>query len=797
MKRLPCALLITLLTFPFLRTIHAEPSISPLLHFLRNSGTQSIFKSAPSSNENYEPVTVRFNLIPDTTLIEECERHGLLFKRFNGKILHTHHIYPASIHLDSLDYFQKSDIIARIEKTFKPALTSTLDVSNPQVQASLLWDRTVNDTNIDGTGVIVANIDTGIDIYHPAFFKPDAGIYEWLDTNDNGIFDKGVDHVDINKNGSADNNEILNFYDAAFRDPLNLMERQENVYDADIDWLYNDINNNGVRDYGPSSGFSETDPSFGELIFVISDTNDNNLLDPGEKLTALGTSKILTIIDKKGIHHRGENLFTNTGDSHNHGTGSSGIIGGQTFGRRLTGMAPGVEFICINHTEVEVEENVLIAQELGADIFMYVFVSWVFQFLDGSSNLEIFISDLHKDNYPQFTASGNLAGPQRKKHALVSLEPRSEETISFRVPDIGIKNVIISILWFDKFFLPSITLNLSAVNSLQITGDQEYHQFGDIEVISGDDESPKGTKRMDIIITSEKSFSGDMSLVIQNKTRLSTHDIDAYIRDDVSDWMNGVQFQNFVTDDGTVCSPGTSENDITVGAYDPRGTRNEKGAINDFSSWGKTTDGRLAVDITAPGTLVYSLSAHKSGITQPGGYMDYGGTSSSLPHVVGCAALIKQVMPDITSDKMAYIIFNYAQVDEFTGPVPNDIWGYGKIRIYDTMTLSDLITPVQPHVQENDLPVEFVASNSYPNPFNSAVSFDIYPSKKSEYIHVTVYNLLGQSVSTKSFLSSDKSTSQFRWNGKDMQNNPLPSGIYLFQFLDGSTSITRRALLLR
>ncbi len=340
-------------------------------------------------------------------------------------------------------------------------------------------------------------------------------------------------------------------------------------------------------------------------------------------------------------------------------------------------------------------------------------------------------------------------------------------------------------------------MNLSAVNSLQITGDQEYHQFGDIEVISGDDESPKGTKRMDIIITSEKSFSGDMSLVIQNKTRLSTHDIDAYIRDDVSDWMNGVQFQNFVTDDGTVCSPGTSENDITVGAYDPRGTRNEKGAINDFSSWGKTTDGRLAVDITAPGTLVYSLSAHKSGITQPGGYMDYGGTSSSLPHVVGCAALIKQVMPDITSDKMAYIIFNYAQVDEFTGPVPNDIWGYGKIRIYDTMTLSDLITPVQPHVQENDLPVEFVASNSYPNPFNSAVSFDIYPSKKSEYIHVTVYNLLGQSVSTKSFLSSDKSTSQFRWNGKDMQNNPLPSGIYLFQFLDGSTSITRRALLLR
>ncbi len=297
---------------------------------------------------------------------------------------------------------------------------------------------------------------------------------------------------------------------------------------------------------------------------------------------------------------------------------------------------------------------------------------------------------------------------------------------------------------------------------------------------------------MDIIISSETSFDGEFSFDIMNSNRFSPLDIDAYIADDVTHWMRGAQFRDFITDDGTVCSPGTAEHDITTGAYDPRGTRNKKGAINDFSSWGKTIDGRRAVDITAPGTIVYSLSSHYRTGKQPGDYIDFGGTSSSLPHVVGCAALIKQIVPNISSDALSGILYTYAQTDDFTGDVPNDVWGYGKLRIYDSLTLSHLVNIVE----EQTRPQQFSVSHSYPNPFNTTVNFDITASR-SGLSTVTVYNLLGQSVSTYSLYLDAKSTVQFRWNGADMSNSPQSSGIYFFYFRFEDSSISRKAVLMK
>ena len=770
--------------------LSAKPSVSPMLYFIKNTEKQALLKRAGTGS--FYPVTVKFDTAPTAHEIARYEHHGLVFKRFQGKLLHSKHIYPAILQPDSLYFFENSPDIIRIESTFRPTITQTLDVSNPQVQASHVWNFELDKNTVDGTGVTIANIDTGIDIFHPGFFKPDAGTFDWLDTNDSGLFEPGIDCVDINKNGVSDSDEKLNFYDAVFSDPLKLMERSDGVYDADIDWLYHDINNNGSREYGPDTGFAESDPSFGELLFIISDTNNNNRLDSGEKLTGLGTSKIRAIIDENGVHIRGENLFSHTGDYSNHGTGSSGIVGGQVRGRRLTGMAPGVEFICINHHETEIEESVLIAKELGADIFMYEFGNWMFEFLDGSTNLETFISDLHTEGFPQITASGNLAGPERKKHSAFTLQQRTQESIRFTVPQSSIKKVYVSILWQGVFITPSIILRNSTNEALVIRGDQKLHPIGDLQVISGLDKSPKNTSRMDIIISSESSFDGEFSFDIKNTNRFSPLDIDAYIADDVTHWMRGAQFRDFLTDDGTVCSPGTAEHDITTGAYDPRGTRNQKGAINDFSSWGKTTDGRRAVDITAPGTLVYSLSSHYRTGKQPGDYIDFGGTSSSLPHVVGCAALIKQLVPDISSNTLSEILLNYAQTDDFTGDVPNDIWGYGKLRIYDSVTFSHLVTVAV----EETRPQQFSVSPSYPNPFNSTVNFDITASQSGQCT-VTVFNLAGQSVSSHTIHVDSKRPVNFRWNGTGSNHEFLSSGLYFFRFVLNKTSISRKALFIK
>src|SRR5262249_38107638 len=54
---------------------------------------------------------------------------------------------------------------------------------------------------LTGKGVVVADIDTLADIFHPAFFYADAGYFDWIDVNGDGVFTPGVDAIDLNQNG--------------------------------------------------------------------------------------------------------------------------------------------------------------------------------------------------------------------------------------------------------------------------------------------------------------------------------------------------------------------------------------------------------------------------------------------------------------------------------------------------------------------------------------------------------------------------------------------------------------------
>ena len=781
--------IITTLTF----RVEAEPSISPSLYF-NIAGNTSLNKNSTSKITSHPAsVTIRFSATPSLELISRLENNGLLFKRYNGEIMHTRHIYLAHLDPNYLEELKSFPEIERIENTARPAMISTLEVSNPQVQASKVWDIPHEFSPLDGSGVTIANFDTGIDIFHPGFFFPDGGNFNWIDFNNSGAFESGIDYVDLNNNNTRDSNEILAFFDAAFSDPLNLVERKTGVYDADIDWLYNDANRNGDRDFGPDAGFKEDDPSYGELFFVIDDLNENNRLDPGENITALGTSKITAVLDINGEHYRGNNLFTVSGDTINHGSGSSGIVGGQLPGRRFTGMAPGVEFIEINYQDNEIEDAMIWAKNMKADIFMYEFATYVYEFLDGSSNFEIMINDMYDEGIHQITASGNLAGPARKKHARLELERSETDTLKLSVPEIGIKHIFSSLLWKNEFLSPTIILVNENGDSVPINGDTKERTLGDVSIVSGNDMSAKNTYRMDILIQSDNDLKGEYYLLITNRRSMGIR-IDGYIADDQTHWMNGVQFNSHVTDDGTVCSPGTAEKGITVGAYDPRGTRNEKGNINDFSSWGNTTDGRRAVDITAPGTLVYSLTSHYAVGGNPGGYIDFGGTSAALPHVVGCAALILQAHPEYSPDKLSQVILDGAKVDTFTGDVPNNIWGYGKLRVYDSLYLNNDIV----NIEKESTPLAFNVSEAYPNPFNSSVTFAIKTSISSKSpLNFNVYNLLGQNIFSRSIHQGSNTSLKVLWNGQTNNGSTASSGNYIFTFNSGNNTLSRTALFLK
>lgn len=491
--------LLIFIVFGFIPISQAQTRIGSVVKML--AAQNAVNRAKITGDSEKLRVSIQFKHVLSEDDINNWESMGISFTRTDNRIMHLKNIYSASIPFDIIEILEKHTEIKRIESSWRPKVASILDVSNPQVQASTVWKYHNDYGSINGSGIVIADIDTGIDIYHPAFFQPDGDTLQWLDINENGSFDRGIDAVDKSGNGIFDNGEILDFWEPSIQDQLNLQPRTAGIYDADFDWLYNDTNADGQRNFGPDDGYDIYDKTFGEPLYQIVDFNGNNMLDPGEKLIALKTSKVRGILEKDGSFYRDVNLLETSGDTYNHGTGACGILCGQSPGRRFIGMAPGVEILSVNRFGVGPAEYIPWATQQGADIIMYEFASWVFEFLDGSSLLEQLIDASAEEGVIQFTASGNLAGPRRKKHAYFELPVTGGRSLRINIPEINaITNVYISLLWrHTNTYLTfrMITPDGEGVNLFGIGG---VSSVGDIGFFSYREVSSRETVKMDIHI---------------------------------------------------------------------------------------------------------------------------------------------------------------------------------------------------------------------------------------------------------------------------------------------------------
>lgn len=541
---------------------------------------------------------------------------------------------------------------------------------------------------LTGKGVIIGDVDSGIDVFHPMFFFADGGEFTWIDVNNDGTLTIGTDGVDKNGNGSIDNDEILRYTEITDNTWGMLSQLGANArYNPDFDFLYIDLNSNKKRDFGPDAGFKENDPSFGEPFYISIDENKNGKIEAGEKLVALKTSKIRSVRQRDGqVRRRGVDLIYTEEDENGHGTGVAGLIIGGHYGvQKIHGIAPDAEMVFssihYDYTPRFVRnftDLVGFLRDEKVNILLFEDGEWMYEFMDGSSPEEELVNQMARDGITIIGGAGNMSTGNmvildtltagKTATYTVSCSGKSEEKIT--------KNdgVFFSFLWRNPNNNVSFVIETPDGETAEITSGSGNAKTGKYNVYYSREVSPKGTVMMRFGCS--KTDSGVVAGKFKIKvTSPETEPIRGYVVDVTQSWSGNARWINSdkISDESNICFPSTADSCIAVGAYVVNmGWFDKIGDLATYSSKGINITGKLGVDITGPGHSTFSTEKNN-------GWQIFSGTSSAAPHVVGTAALLLQYNPALTHTQIRNIILNSAKQDNFTGSVPNSSWGYGKL----------------------------------------------------------------------------------------------------------------------
>lgn len=594
-------------------------------------------------------------------------------------------VHAVAVPWDSLARLAEWPGVERVDSVWKPAMASTLDLSVREIGADAAWAMLdPAGRPVTGEGITIATFDTGIDVYHPDFWRDDGPSYPWLDTNRNGTLDPGIDSVDVNANGLADPGELLRLLGSSSAGGDEIPGTTHLGYLPAMDWLYIDANNNGQRDVGPSAGFTDTHSTFGEPLLLGDDFNHDTTISISETLTALGSSKVQAVLGPSGMEYRrGVNLSSSPDDSSGHGTQVAGIIaGGQVGLRRYVGVAPGASLLVADCWTNEPSVYIPWAERNGARVMLYEFGSWVQEFLDGSSNLEQMLDAESAKGIVQVAPAGNLADGD--KHAHLVLGTAGAHQVRFIVPSGQLTSEVwVSIVWHRWDSGLRVELVSPSGAAVELPGNDTITPLARHIVISSRDHSPRDTVRFDIGLFGDGSpvAQGIWTLRLTNRLSYGLN-VNLYLTDQDRNWEGGVVFLDSVDSFYTVTSPATADSAIAVASYSTRGRGGDPAGVRSpFSGVGPRLDGEDAVDIAAPGHYadIATAASHAVEGGSVGQYRWFGGTSAAAAHVAGAVALVRQAYPYLLPEAVGEWLRSSARADLQTGIVPNERWGSGKL----------------------------------------------------------------------------------------------------------------------
>ena len=97
---------------------------------------------------------------------------------------------------------------------------------------------------------------------------------------------------------------------------------------------------------------------------------------------------------------------------------------------------------------------------------------------------------------------------------------------------------------------------------------------------------------------------------------------------------------------------------------------------------------------------------------------------------------------------------------------------------------------------DNTPPIDFSLRQNYPNPFNPATTI-AYSLPETSSVRLDIYNLKGQLVRTLVNGEMPAGRHSVAWNGRDMHNKAVASGVYFYRLATPMATQTKRMLLIK
>ena len=587
----------------------------------------------------------------------ELEKNGFVpSKTANGNIVHLGSWVSGVLPTEKISTLHTIPQIQRVEPATPVfAQDPPLFQTAAQIRAPYFWNSRPRHT---GTGIrlgVQEFVGQGWDIFHPDFFRPDGGCFDFVDANANGIFDIG---------------EKLD----SFADTTTILSLDNARYEPSLDWIYLDINANGVRDFGASFG---AEPAYSEPIFIGDDLNQNENIDVGERFCRLNTSKFAVIHNDGVVYRRGENLhlYDPTQIDPGHGTGAAGIaMGGWPILRKQTGIAPGVDFVAV--TDSDHLRALQIFEEEATDVVFFEWNAW-HEAQDGSSVLEEQISALWNKGIIPVAPTGNLGGSDHI--AQFSVQEEESKELSYNIDAEYIYSAfVISLTW--KGSLSDLDITVVAEDTRwDVIGEYDSQELADISFQQWSTTTSRNTAH--VILYGEAIHNN----IAPNTYQILVHghadlDVRATITDYSSGWGRGIHWLDYLSEEGSALSPSTADSVISVGAYGGV-LSSYYGNVDDirmYSGRGPRIDGERVVDIMAPDDPIAPSKWYGE---ETGSYNRFGGTSGATPHVGGAIALYLQAQnPEtILSEEDCeewFSLYSEAMQTEVLDPT-----GYGRLRM--------------------------------------------------------------------------------------------------------------------